>query len=170
MNRKFSQYCVRVWCLASTLILAGCALHQAKGPVFSAPVSPSPGKALVYFYRPHTEKHGYNRTYLIAANAVKLPDMLHGGYYSQEVDPGHLRVASNTGVTWDRIIGMPGAVTAVEQSTGTAVLEFEVEAGRIYYVKCHPEEHTWYIRPRLYLVDNTAGEAEIKSCKLVPAK
>jgi hypothetical protein len=150
-------------------VLTGCAIRQAKGPAFSTPATPQPGKALVYFYRPPTEKHGYNRTYSILANGTNLPVMLHGGFYPVDANPGPMRVLSDTGVTWE--VAVTGVAEGVQQGTArAAVLNFEVEAGKVYYVKCHPEEHTWYIKPMLYLVSGSVGESEIKPCKLISPK
>jgi len=152
---------------AVVLVFTGCALDQAKGPLFSSPVSPKTGQALIYVYRPPTESHGYQRIYYVQANGVRLKNLKHGGYYPYETSPGHVTLVS--GGKNDFGFGGGGIEQSIELSNVKAAkLEFDVEAGGVYYVKLHPESHPFYFQPQLFLMTNADGQSEIKVCKLDP--
>ena len=150
---------------AVALLFSGCALNQAKGPLFSGSASPQTGQALIYIYRPPTERHAYQRIYYVRANDIQLKNLKHGAYYPYEASPGHIKITA--GGTKNFGIGGGGLEVAMEQSiVKEAKLEFDVEAGLVYYVKFHQESHAFYEQPLLFLMTNSDGENEIKDCKL----
>lgn len=150
---------------ALAITLSGCALNQAKGPLFSTPASPQSGQALIYIYRPPTERHAYQRIYYVQANGIRLKNLKRGAYYTYETYPGHIQLIE--GGKQDVWIGGVALEEAIEHSTvKPARLEFDVEAGRVYYVNFHQESHHTYEQPLLTLMTNSDGENEIKVCKL----
>jgi hypothetical protein len=166
--------------LAAATMLTGCTYNRPKGPMFSTPATPSPYKAVIYFYRPPDESAGSgNITYYLTANGRKLTDILCGGYYLYEVDPGHLLLLSDNNQRRAKVDpvsafiggGMLGVMLGVainsQEVPPPATLEFEVEPGRIYYVKFHPEVQAVDCKPQLFLMANGVGESEIKGCKLI---
>jgi len=121
---------------------------------------------LIYIYRPPSERAGYQRIYYVQANGNRLKNLKHGGYYPYETNPGHVQLVSSANNDFG--FGGGGLAQSIEVShVKAAKLEFEVEAGRVYYVKLHPESHPFYFQPQLFLMNNSDGESEIKVCKLI---
>ena len=142
---------------------SGCSHWKANGPLFSQGATPSPGQALIYIYRPPHETFGWQRIYFVQANGNRLKDLKFGGYYPYETNPGHIQLDSATKQAFGHYIE-----TAIERATvDDAKLEFDAVAGQAYYVKFHPESHPTYFKPRLFLMNNTDGDSEIKECKLL---
>jgi hypothetical protein len=82
-----------------------------------------------------------------------------------ETNPGHVELVSSANNDFG--FGGGGLPQAIETSfVSVAKLEFDVEAGRVYYVKLHPESHPFYFQPQLFLRTDSEGESEIKVCKL----
>jgi hypothetical protein len=154
---------------AVALVFTGCALNQAKGPLFSSPASPQTGQALIYIYRPPTEAHGYQRIYPLFANGKRLKDLKHGGYYPFETNPGHIQFSSNDKSGWVPALGGVSIEQRIVEGSAAkpAMVEFEAEAGRVYYVKFHPQSHAFYEQPQLFVMTDSDGENEIKGCKLI---
>src|SRR5208282_3356941 len=92
MKSTFRLFRFSMCFFALAIALSGCALNQAKGPLFSTPASPPPGQALIYIYRPPTERHAYQRIYYVQANGIRLKNLKHGAYYTYETNPGHVKL------------------------------------------------------------------------------
>ena len=153
--------------LTLAMVVSGCAVNQAKGPIFSLPASPKSGQALIYIYRPPNEQYGYSRIYYVQANGNPLKGLRHGGYYPYETNPGHVQIISGGKDTFFPSVLVDVANAVEIANVKAAKLDFDAEAGRIYYVKLHPEVHAAYFQPQLFLMTTNDGENEIKACKLV---
>jgi len=154
-------------------LCTSCAFHQARGPQFQEVSATKQGAATVYIYRTANEKSGYNRTYTLLANGEKVTDLLHGGYFPLEIEPGRLRLASDVNATIDRVLGLGLVGLAFEEaiSPDAAKLAIDVKPGQTYFVKFKPEVHFTHFTPKLSLVDDPVGRSEIRSCSLLePAK
>lgn len=154
-------------------LLTGCAFNKPTGAAFSLQMPSSPDKALVYFYRPRGESFGYDRTYYVAVNQRKVVNLLHGGYFPYEANPGKLALLSDVNVSGRQflpdILILPAVGTIAEAAANAeaAKLDIEVEAGKTYYVRMHPDTSFTHFTPRLTLMTNEAGETEIAGCKLI---
>jgi hypothetical protein len=147
--------------------LGACAVNQPTGATFTPRTPPSADRALVYLYRPAGEKHGYDRTYFLAVNQRKVVDLLHGGYFAYETDPGKLALLSDVNRTARTMMPLIGAVIEAIANPQAAKLEIDVEPGKIYYVRMHPEASATHFTPTLSLVSPEVGESEIARCKQI---
>jgi hypothetical protein len=143
--------------------LVGCTFNQAHGPQFTPAAVSSPERALIYIYRPADNQGGYNKSYQATANGVPLPNIQFNGYYSHEINPGHVLLTARP-----RIDGWMIFDNALDMATAKpAQLDLDVKSGQVYYVKFHREMSMWGPHnPELLLISNEEGQREILTCKL----
>ena len=136
---------------ASLLVMAGCASVPMGDPQRDAALktfNPPQDKAAVYVYRNES----------IGA-AVKMDVSLDGKpigktgaktYLYEEVAPGHHQLVS--------------------EAENNSTLDFDVVAGKAYYVWQEVKMGVMYARNKLQLVDDQTGQSGVKESKLtVPA-
>ncbi len=96
--------------------------------------------ALVYMYRPHSE---WNQNEILAAsiflNDVRLPSLLDNSYYWLEMKPGTYRMR----------ISRPLGFIYFQKGT---VADFEVEAGKTYYLRYDEQNFRGHPDPALGLL------------------
>lgn len=157
-------------------LFSGCAFNKPTGATFTPQTLSSADKALVYFYRPPGESFGYDRTYFLAVNQHKVVDLLHGGYFLYETSPGKLTLLSDVNFSVRQVLPciliIPGIAVVMEAVANpqAAKLDVEVEAGKTYYVRMHPETSFTHFTPNLSLVSKEVGESEISRCRLITNK
>ncbi len=94
-----------------SLLLASCAVVDAKGPLFTGPGDASSDKSLLYVFKPDSSKVDYVATCLgLVLNKVEYGCLRGKGYLETELEPGKYEVA---------LIN--------KASFGFKLLEFEVE-------------------------------------------
>lgn len=154
-------------------LLSACAFNTPTGATFSHQAVSGSDKALVYFYRPSGESFGYDRTYFLSVNQRRVVDLLHGGYFPYETSPGKLTLQSDVNFSvrkWLPCIIFPICIVVIIEAATmpeAAKLDIEVEAGKTYYVRMHPETSPNHFSPHLTLVSKEEGEKEIADCKLI---
>jgi hypothetical protein len=157
-------------------LFAGCYSNYPSEMVFSPKTLSGSDKALVYFYRPPGETFGWDRTYFISVNQSRVGDILHGGYFPYETSLGKLTLLSDVNFSirkWVPCIMIPLCIVIIIETATSpepAKLDVEVDAGKTYYVKMHPETNLNSFTPHLSLVTKEVGEKEIADCKLITAK
>jgi hypothetical protein len=124
-------------------LLSACAhVNIAKEKSYATPKA---GYGVVYFYR---ESHfvGGATSYNIWNNntkpPIKLGSLQNGSYFYTYVKPGHYQFVINGEVQ------------------GSA--EFDIEAGKTYYVQNRIDVGFWAARPKLTEVTKSEGEKQIK--------
>jgi hypothetical protein len=160
---------LRIGIATSIIVLfSGCATDKPTGAIFKPQTPSSPDKALVYFYRPSGESFGYERTYFVAVNQRKVGDLFHGRYFTYEASPGKLALLSDVNKDVRRQlsaalggIGALGLAAEAAANPQAAKLEIDVEPGKTYYVRMHPETSFTHFTPHLSLVTTEVGESEI---------
>jgi hypothetical protein len=117
--------------LVAPALLSGCRepeTYVELGPSF-APVVPPPGRAQVYVYWPAGSPPVRGAYHLWGSLFEQL---LPGGYVSEPVAPGEVRVG--VGRTWK--LGRDGDLTSA--GVPGPELAFRAEAGRVYYLEAVP--------------------------------
>ena len=151
MNSLRKAACV--FLLLLVLVLSGCSTTP-HGPTFSPVQHISPGKALVYFYRPNMFRGG-RATFRVYVNDGLIVEMKNGGYYPLIVDPGKLRISTKMKPTFGYVL--EAIVTLGE------TIDIDAEAGVRYFVKVDFTK-----TKQLQLVPNDVGREEIEQLKLNP--
>jgi hypothetical protein len=152
-------------CVLLVVLLSGCAFNQPQGPAFTPHALSQSDRALIYVYRPKGERFGYDRAYSLIANGEVVTDLLYEGYFPFEVAPGKLSLAADLKNTAGQQLRVGLLDFAVRPEA--ARMDIETKAGSAYFLRFHPETHTFTFEPRLYLVANDVGEREIRDCKLI---
>ena len=152
-------------CVLLVVALSGCAFNQPQGPAFLPHTLSQSDRALIYVYRPKGERFGYDRAYSLVANGKVVTDLLYEGYYPFEVEPGKLSLAADLKST----VGQQLRVGLLDFAArpDAAKMDIETKTGSTYFIKFHPETHTFSFEPRLYFVAREVGEREIRDCKLI---
>jgi len=165
VNHNISFLRSMLTCVFLVIALSGCAFNKPQGPAFLPHTLSQSGSALIYVYRPKGERFGYDRAYSLVANGKIVTDLLYEGYYPFEVEPGKLSLAADLKKT----AGQQLRVGLLDFSLrpDAAKMDIETKAGSTYFIKFHPETHTFSFEPRLYLIANDVGEREIRNCKLI---
>ena len=146
--------------------LIGCSYNQAGGPQFTAAAVSNPSHALIYIYRPADKQGGYNKSYQVTSNGVRLPNIQFNGYYSHEINPGHVHLAASPRIENGGLAILDQAIDAA--TAKPAQLDLDVRPGQVYYVKFHREMTFWGPHaPELLLISNDEGQREIRGCKLI---
>ena len=98
------------------------------------PTAPSPGKALVYIYRPGrlTGSAAHDHLYI---NGVYWAYLKNSEYAWREVDPGVVVVAGLPAMYYGGIIQSTGAALSDARKKENERIRFEAEAGKTYYLK-----------------------------------
>ncbi|MBM4259970.1 MAG: hypothetical protein FJ143_08930 [Deltaproteobacteria bacterium] len=124
--------------------------------------------ALVYFYRPRGESFGYDRTYFLGVNGQIVTDLLHGGYFPYETALRSLSLVSDLNRSVRTYVA--GTLFALPTTPEAARLEFQLEAGKTYYVRMRPQAGALNFTPHLTLVPKEVAEKEIADCKLLASR
>ena len=142
--------CLRGACnsLATLLLASGAMAFLFAGPVSAAQDSkssavlpvPSEGKAIVCIYRVSrfTGSAAHDEIYV---NDIHLGKLLNGEYEFTEVPPGTVVVAGLPKMYYGGIIQSTGAALAEARKKENERARFEVEAGKIYYLKWTSRSH-----------------------------
>lgn len=152
-------------CVYLVVVLSGCAFNKPQGAAFSPHAFSQPDRALIYVYRPKGERFGYDRAYSLVVNGRIVTDLLYEGYFPFEVEPGRLSLAADLKNTTGQQLRV--GLLDFHLRPDAARMELETKAASTYFIKFHPETHTFTFEPRLYLIPNDVGEREIRDCKLV---
>ena len=151
--------------MLSATLLAGCTFNAPDGPPFRAHPGPSDQEALVYVYRPPTEKWGHDRTYYLFDEKEKLTDLLHGSYCPVLVEPGKTMFLAD--VNRDFRTWIAGGAVELAAAPDGAVVEFDADPGKTYFVRFHPIAHAFTFEPTMTLVSESEGLYELRRCKLL---
>jgi hypothetical protein len=98
---------------------------------------------------------------------LAITDLLHGGYYTYEANPGTLNLFVDVNKSIKQLIPLLGAAIEAASRPEGAKLEMQLSAGETYYVRVHPDVHFTHFTPTLLLVPNDVGLKEIAACKLI---
>jgi hypothetical protein len=135
------------WLLIASSLVTACAhVDMAKEKSYAEPKA---GQGAIYFYR---ENHfagwalAYNIWDNMAKPPIKLGALKNGSYFYVYVKPGHHQFIING------------------ETQGAA--EFEVQAGKTYYVQNRIDMGFWSGRPKLTEVTQNEGEKQIKDPEL----
>ena len=139
-------------------LLSSCAFNKPDGDVYSPVQLSTPSKALVYFYRPYGESRGYDRTYFLHVNQRTVTNLLHGGYFPFETSPGKLSIVSDVNKSWGQMVMLDAALIEAAINAPSGKLSLQVEAGKTYYVRMHPEPGFFHFSPQLTLLSKEAAE------------
>ncbi len=166
ISKKSTLICILTSCGTALLLgIGGCSYNQAHGPQFRAAAAPST-RALIYIYRPADKQGGYNKSYNVTANDVRLPNIQFNGYYSHEVNPGHLHLAAGPRIENGGLAILDQAIDVA--TTKAATLDLDVKAGQIYYVRFFREMTMWGPHaPQLILTPRSEAEEKIQNCNLI---
>jgi hypothetical protein len=134
-------------------LLSGC----ATGPRFAGPVAVPDGKAVVYVYR---ERRGLGSggSPDIFINGEKVVKLISGGFYIYYADPGDV-VFSNQfaigplGILW-------AVVDRIAEAKKRAILQFQAEAGKTYYVE-------WSLGYKVALREPEQASKILQDCSLL---
>jgi hypothetical protein len=165
VNQDASSLRSMLTCVLLVVVLSGCAFNQPQGPAFTPHSLSQSDRALIYVYRPKGERFGYDRAYSLIANGEVVTDLLYEGYFPFEVAAGKLSLAADLKNTAGQQLRVGLLDFAVRPEA--ARMDIETNAGSAYFLRFHPETHTFTFEPRLYLVANDVGEREIRDCKLI---
>lgn len=136
---------------ASLLVMGGCASvpmgdsqQDAALKTFNAPQD----KAAVYVYR--NESIGAGVKMDVSLDGKPIGKTAAKTYLYEEIAPGHHQLLS--------------------EAENNSTLDFDVAAGKVYYVWQEVKMGIMYARNKLQLVDDQTGQAGVKESKLtVPA-
>ena len=147
MNIQLMRKTVVISCLLGLALITGCA---ATGPTYTAMETIPEGKALVYIYRPQKFMGGGVYFDVHAGNRhahQEIVTLKNGGYFPYITDPGEMELWAKT------------------ESTSSVTLD--LNAGDTSYVRGSVGVGAFIGRPKLTIVDNAVGAAEVRECKLL---
>lgn len=157
-------------CVSLFATLLGCAFNKPQGSSFHDHALKDPEKILVYIYRPEGEKFGWDRTYYLHGRDGKIVDLKHGGYFSFEIDPGEFILAAGVNKTLRMMVSPIGyaiEASSKEENKETAILKFEAEKGKTYYVRFTPVSHSSWFEPTLTIVTEAQGRPELRKTRRI---
>ncbi|MGE5625344.1 MAG: DUF2846 domain-containing protein [Bacillota bacterium] len=128
-------------------MLAGCASVPMSDPSADAAAkqfAPVDGKSVLYIYR--------NETF---GAAVKMDVSVDGKAVGQTASE-----------TYFRLVLDPGHHT-VDSQKGTAKMDLDTEAGKVYYVWQEVKMGVWSANSALHNEDTDKGQKDVKECKLI---
>lgn len=137
----------------------GAWLNHTIGQHFVAVNIQHPDAAMVYLYRPDSQ---WNKQEILAPNfflnGERIPSLLNNHYYWVELPAGQYRLSSSHPL-------------AFQHFQKPKLLDFQVEAGRTYYIKYEEQGFRTggtYQHP-FYQMDSQVGLSEIRSTQLKSA-
>ena len=108
-------------------------------------VAPSTGEANVYIYRDQTVGSAIKMPLLL--DSVSIGDTGPHTYAFRQVQPGNHTITS--------------------KAEKDALLQFNAEPGKTYYVHQQVKMGVWAARTGLELVDEATGQQAVKSCNMI---
>lgn len=133
--------------LLGVTMLAGCASVPMSSPADDAAAkqfAPVDGKSVIYVYR--NETFGSAVKMDVALDGKPMGETASKTYFRFVVDPGH---------------------HSVDSQKGTAKLDLDTEAGKVYYVWQEVKMGVWSANSALHSEDAGKGQADVKDCKLI---
>ncbi|TKB23185.1 DUF2846 domain-containing protein [Desulfopila sp. IMCC35006] len=144
MRLKYFHLCRMISVLLLVGFLSGCAAK--KGDYFSETLKAKEGSSTLYIYRPWAFTEGGASFPIIVNNTRIAPELSNQSYLTYVTKPGPVKIHTDT------------------QHIDT-VLEFNAEAGKIYFVGISVKSYFLVFEQVPYLIDENLALEELKKCQ-----